>query len=403
MNRFEYAEARLQLNEIFLKREKAVKLYDGDSKTSFEGGEVVLTNHRILWGRPGDIPRGLTCLSLSLRYIIFFEEESPGAFSFGRSKKIILHLAEPAVDKMPGPVNHSANNYIKLSFKEGMDPNIISCIADAITKRAWELVTTITPISYSPGGSAHMKANQPPQLPVIKTRTGIVGIERSLQEKQKATDESISMAFQDLHKLMEMAKDMVAISKTISTKIRDKQGDITEDETVRFKSYLMSLGIDDPVTRDAYKSSNEYFRQLARELAQILEEPLREVGGIMALTDVYCRVNRARGLELLSPEDVLNASRQLAPLNLPVILRTFDSGAMVLQLASHNEEVIVQAIEALLEEKGSITVEELAQSEGISILLARERLIVTELHGKACRDDTIEALKFYPNLFLTQS
>lgn len=58
------------------------------------------------------------------------------------------------------------------------------------------------------------------RLPEIKTRTGIIGIERNLQERQKATDQSISMAFQDLRKLMEMAKDMVAISKTISTKIR---------------------------------------------------------------------------------------------------------------------------------------------------------------------------------------
>lgn len=399
MNRFEYAEARLQLNEMFLKREKAVKLYDGDAKTSFEGGELVLTNHRILWGRPGDIPRGLTCLSLHLRYVIYFEEENPGAFSFARSKKIVLHLAEAVVDRMPGPVNHSPHNHIKVSFKEGMDPNFISHISDAVTRRAWELLIS-APILQSPGPSADR--NKTHNLPVIKTRTGIVGIERSLQEKQKATDQSISMAFQDLQKLMGMAKDMVNISKTISTKIREKHGDITEDETVRFKSYLMSLGIDDPVTRDAYKSSNEYFRQLARELAQILEEPLREVGGMMALTDVYCRVNRARGLELLSPEDVLNASRQLAPLRLPVILRTFESGAMVLQLESHSEEAIVESVEALLEERGSITVEELAQSEGISILLARERLTATEKHGKACRDDSIEALRFYPNLFLTQ-
>ena len=37
----------------------------------------------------------------------------------------------------------------------------------------------------------------------------------------------------------------------------------------------MSLGIDDPVTRDAYKSSNEYFKQLAIQLANILEEPIK--------------------------------------------------------------------------------------------------------------------------------
>lgn len=59
------------------------------------------------------------------------------------------------------------------------------------------------------------------------------------------------------------------------SQLQERQGDITEDETIRFKSYLMSMGIDDPVTRDAYKSSNEYFRQLAYELVQILEEPIK--------------------------------------------------------------------------------------------------------------------------------
>ena len=55
-----------------------------------------------------------------------------------------------------------------------------------------------------------------------------------------------------------------------------------------------------------------------------------------------------------------------------------------------------------LKERGSVTAEELAQSEGISVILARERLLVTEKNGKACRDDSIEALRFYPNLFLDQ-
>lgn len=55
-----------------------------------------------------------------------------------------------------------------------------------------------------------------------------------------------------------------------------------------------------------------------------------------------------------------------------------------------------------MQERGSITAEELAQSEGISVILARERLIVTEKNGRACRDDAIEALRFYPNLFLDQ-
>lgn len=57
----------------------------------------MLTSHRFLWGRPGDISRGYTCLSLFLRHIVYFEEEIPGPFSFGRSKKIIIHLSEAPI------------------------------------------------------------------------------------------------------------------------------------------------------------------------------------------------------------------------------------------------------------------------------------------------------------------
>lgn len=69
---------------------------------------------------------------------------------------------------------------------------------------------------------------------------------------------------------------------------------------------------------------------------------------MMTLTDVYCRVNRARGLELLSPEDLLNASRQLGPLDLPLVLRIFDSGVMVLQIRSLDDEAVVESIAELV-------------------------------------------------------
>ena len=138
---------------------------------------------------------------------------------------------------------------------------------------------------------------------------------------------------------MEMAKRMVSLAKSISGKIRDKQGEVTDDETVRFKSYLMSLGISDPVTRDEYGSDQAYYQKLSKEVYQVLKTPLSEAGGMMTLTDAFCRVNRARGMELLSPEDLLNACKTFgAPKNnqdLPIQLHTFPStGVLVLQLTS---------------------------------------------------------------------
>ncbi|KAK9869949.1 hypothetical protein WA026_006047 [Henosepilachna vigintioctopunctata] len=391
MNRVKYASPLLLENEYTLVTEYNVRLYDGDQKTSFEGGQLIITSHRILWGRPGAIETGQTCLALNLSLVVYIEEESPGTFSFSRSRKIILFLSENSNDQSNGPQYTSIYNFIKLSFREGYQHNVVDTLNHVLQQKAWEPKN----VQRQVGPPSTSKIPPP-----IKLRTGIVGIERNLQEKQKKADESISVAFQDLNKLMTMAKDMVKLSQTISTKIKEKQGDITDDDTVKFKSYLLSLGIDDPVTRDSYKSNTQYYRGLAREICTALKEPIEKMGGMMGMTDVFCRVNRARGLELLSPEDTLNACKAMEALDLPLKLYQFNSGVMVLQLRTLDDDTVSDATAQLIKENESVNCEELGQFLGISIVLAKERLLSAEKAGKCCRDDSIEGLRFYPNLFL---
>lgn len=296
-------------------------------QTNFEDGEIVLTTHRLLWGRNGEIARGMVVLCLHLKHVIAIDEETASSFVFGRKKRIIITLKEPTRDKTPGPMDDSTGEiFIKLSGRNGIEDSFMQSLSETVSARIWE--TTENDQSAD---------NEDKPAPRIKLRTGIVGIERSLLERQKQTDENITLAFKDLSKLMTMAKDMVAISKVISSKIRERHGDISEDETIRFKSYLMSLGIDDPVTRDNAQSNTEYFQLLANQICEMLLDPITEAGGMMSMADVYCRVNRARGLELLSPEDLLNACHALDG---PIKLRTFPSGAMVLQLESHSDEAV---------------------------------------------------------------
>lgn len=170
----------------------------------FEGGEIHVTTHRIIWCNPGEIEAGKIVLSLPLRLVKYIQEDSPGAFSFSKSKKLIVHLDEPLPDRNEGPQISSFYNYIKFSFREGYRKNIVSILHNCLQEKKWEITVqrSIT------------------KVPQIKLRTGIAGIERSIQEKQKATDKSISVAFQDLDKLMTMAKDMVRLSNNISAKIR---------------------------------------------------------------------------------------------------------------------------------------------------------------------------------------
>lgn len=352
-----------------------------------------MTTHRLIWGKVLDIAHRVNTISLHLRHIYSFDEQTASSGFFGRKKRIILNLHPPTQDKSPGPRDHSCASFIKLSGKDGMDQNFVRSLYETVNSRVW-VVVAIDEITYTPGAVAQQEGS-----PVrrIKLRTGIVGIERGLQEKQKQQDENISLAFKDLSKLMTMAKDMVAISKIISAKIREKQGDISEDETVRFKSYLMSLGVDDPVTRDSVQSDSEYLRRLGQQICEMLLDPITEAGGMMSMADVYCRVNRARGLELLTPEDLLKACKLMSG---PIKLRTFPSGSMVLQLDSHDDELVATETRDTVEEKESISVEELAKHVSISIILAQERLLVAERAGYVCRDESIEGLRFYPNLFL---
>jgi len=67
------------------------------------------------------------------------------------------------------------------------------------------------------------------------------------------------------------------------------------------------------------------------QVAELMVPILQREGKMMALTDVYCVLNRRRGTALISPEDLYKASLLLASLNLPIHLRQFQSGMLVLK------------------------------------------------------------------------
>ncbi|KAF7206533.1 vacuolar protein-sorting-associated protein 36 [Nothobranchius furzeri] len=382
MDRFSWSNGLLEIDETLVVQQRGVRLYDGDDKVKMELGVALLSTHRLIWR---DIKNHECCLSIPLSQIIFFEEQAAG---IGKSAKIVIHLHPSSPSKEPGPFQNSKYSYIKLSFKEHGQIEFYRRLTEEMTQKRWETTPVSQPLSSGTGTQAG------------KTRAvGIVGIERKIEEKRKETDKNISEAFEDLSKLMVKAKEMVELSRSIATKIKDKQGDITEDETIRFKSYLLSMGIANPVTRETHGSGTRYHMQLAKQLGDMLQAPLEERGGMMALTEVYCLVNRARGMELLSPEDLLNACKMLESMRLPLRLRVFDSGVMVVQLQSHSEEeMIASALDNVLE-KGSLTAEEFAKLLGLSVLLSKERLLLAEKVGHLCRDDSVEGLRFYPNRF----
>jgi len=362
--------------EQLLHKQGGVRLYDGDSRSSFDDSYLDLTSHRMVVKEHN--------MGLDLFRVISIEKEEGG---FMRSDKIIvkLHPLSEREESVDRPVKRQKENFIKLSFRSGGQSEFYKHLHHCLQERAW--------------------VPKPAQVrgPVKREiRAGITGIEKKMSQKVKQDNANISKAFQDLDQLMEMAKPMVKLANSISTKIRDKQGEITEDETVQFKSYLLSLGIDDPITKDSAGSDKKYYQGLAKEMFFILDQPIQDAGGMMTLTDAFVRVNRARGLELVSPDDILLASQSLKDINLPMSLHTFDSGVMVLRTSNHSEEEVKQNLMNQVESVGSFTPEEMSTSLGVSVILAKERLLAAESEGLLCRDDSVEGLRFYPNRFLTE-
>jgi len=184
--------------------------------------------------------------------------------------------------------------------------------------------------------------------------------------------------------------------------------------SAEMREMLVSLGIASPVTKAS--AGALYHRQLSRQLADWLPQALAQNGGILALPDVFCLFNRARGAELVSPEDVLVACQLFKSLGIKnVQFRRFDSGVLVAHAADRSDDEVCAALMALMTRRGPIEVDDassrnenvpsrmdaFAASEALGVppAIAREYLAMAEGHGILCRDEAPETTWFYPNKF----
>jgi len=246
---------------------------------------------------------------------------------------------------------------------------------------------------------------------------------REAEEKSKKADSEMSEAFSDMSALMAHAKDMVALAKKF-TESRDQsqkeggEGGSGGGGDDQMDDMLKSVGLTSLVTKRT--AGSQYHEQLARELAQVLSTPVEEAGGMLSLVDCYCIYNRLRGTDLVSPEDILQAMEMAPSLKLPVSLRTFPSGVVVVQKEGFSEkdnaEKVVEHVLQLERKRGGldenvegdkvdvmlrvgVTVTDVAKAFKISFELAKQTLLLGETMQLLCRDESVEGLKFFRNTF----
>jgi len=237
---------------------------------------------------------------------------------------------------------------------------------------------------------------------------GILGIERQIKSKEEKVDKNISEAFLDLKKLMEKASEMSLTAKSIANRLKTRK-DVTEDETILFKSHLLSIGVgedtEDPVTRKTSANESVYYRDLARQIANMIKPQLNvKDGGQIPLTDLYCIINRVRGIQLISTEDLLNACLTLDQQDLGLSLVTFPSGLQVIQsdtFSSLEMDIeVANTVQSVYESKGTgVSAQGLSVSTKTPSSLSFQRLLSAEERGLLVRDESLQGILFWPNLF----
>lgn len=113
-------------------------------------------------------------------------------------------------------------------------------------------------------------------------------------------------------------------------------------------------------------------------------------------------LNRARSIAgLISPEDHLNACKQLNKLNVNLKYNIYsDLNLHVLEVPqSSSSNKMNSEICQLIQSNESLSAYNLSKLLNCNLIVAKKYLLDLEMMGKICRDDTTLGLRFYTNRF----
>ncbi|KAM0697855.1 hypothetical protein Q7P36_002709 [Cladosporium allicinum] len=335
----------------------------------------------------------------------------------------------------PGPtlnaesiIGNDTIETIKFSFRAGGDKVFLERLKGALVQRKW-LLQSAPPVPIpsgqnndDPTGVLNGTRQQSAQSPRI---VGIAGLERRGAQLRANNQAVIGSAFEDLEALMTSAKEVIAMAEQFRAQSSSADS-LTPEARSLLNESASALGL--TTTKDMLgtgsTAENLYVTELSRNLAEFLTDDrrgvLRREGGIISLVDLWAVFNRLRnGIELVSPLDFERAAKMWETLQLPIRLRRFKSGLLVVQERSRTDEKTIASLLAWLRQSvvsgaidqltgqltaiqgfgRSITAQETAERFGWSVGVASEELEMAEDIGALCRDQCLDGVRFWENQF----
>ena len=446
----------LHEGEVELKLETdGVHIYSQDGKKVlselFVGGArgrciVVLTNVRFITVAPSADGSTRTGWGINLANVTLAEDCAHHILR--RSTRMRLHVTRVTKGGKNVHIDigigfEREGFFGDIGLQEQRKDTFLRLVLQALSRRSWETIEQatrekeLTKELIATGGK--VKGD-------IQVRGGVAGAgvgallnrhKESLTEAEKLTAE----ATHDLDGLMERARDVVKVvqrfaafaeerddlgakksssSSSSSDGTTGEEGDDTssigsaDTANAEMEGVLQSIGLISPVTK--YSAGREYHRQLARQMVEFLstQSRLERMGGMVTLPDLYCLYNRARGTELVSPDDLFLASKLMGMLNLGMRLVKFTSGVNMIRLDSLDDESLFRRLLSFfagqVDKEGAASLEDtaiqsgagllfsdVARLMGVSIVVAKEQVLMAESKGLLCRDDTLGGVAFFAN------
>ncbi|KAI9678228.1 MAG: hypothetical protein M1817_006173 [Caeruleum heppii] len=348
--------------------------------------------------------------------------------------------AESPGPSLASPTNGPTSNpeSIKFSFRAGGDKIFYDRLKGAMVQRKWLLQGAPPipkPIQSAAIDGQREEAMRSPNRPTTdgasSTRAdavGIAGLEQRGLTLRKNNEAIIGTAFEDLEALMASAKEIVALAESFAGSMDSSStmsGSSDASKLVSQSANALGLVTTKGMLGSGGGSDALYLSQLARDLAEYLTDDatgvLRREGGIMSLVDLWAVFNRTRGgVELVSPTDFEKAANMWESLKLPLRLRKFRSGVMVVQGKDWSDDKTIasllgwlqafhmtaetaeQAWDVAMFGRG-VTPRETAERFGWSVGVATEELEMAEENGALCREESVEGVRFWENWLVQDS
>ncbi|KAF1913172.1 EAP30/Vps36 family-domain-containing protein [Ampelomyces quisqualis] len=323
------------------------------------------------------------------------------------------------------PSQSSTSECIKISFRQGGEKIFHERLKNALVQRKW-LLQSAPPIPKPRPASGlfddtYSTRSDKSEVEVERPRVvGIAGLERRGMEQRQNNEAMLGSAFEDLEALMTSAKEIIALAEQFASQANlGTDGNLEASALASQSASALGLITTKDMLGSGSGSESLYVSELSRNLAEWLTDDtrgiLRKEGGIMTLVDLWAVFNRARGgVELVSPADFEKAARMWDTLKLPVRLRQFKSGLLVVQGRDRTDEKTIASLLAwakgLHQEPPAsevtwdwrmygrgVTAQETAERFGWSVGIATEELEMAEEAGALCREQGLDGLRFWEN------